>query len=135
MNKKLLRTTILGLVAMLLLLVSNPQLQSLPAAAQVPKQNPSQLNKQEVSSVVLNNHPGRKVDKVVIQDGYALASWVQGEGGGTTLLHLKGGKWTILTQGGGAIGMPEMKKYKVPQATAKKLLDGLDPTWRQNTGF
>ncbi|MCE1245428.1 MAG: hypothetical protein LWY06_02155 [Firmicutes bacterium] len=72
---------------------------------------------------------GRVHTNLRISGEWAFGAWEQtdksGEtiGEGVTLLHLKNGKWTIVTSGGGAMSDNELKQYGVPEKNLKELLD------------
>ena len=58
---------------------------------------------------------GPLVPTVIVADGYALGQWY-GAGGGQSLFQRRGGTWQRLTGGGGAFGVAEMRRYRVPQS-------------------
>lgn len=72
--------------------------------------NPEVHSKAEVDAVtqVLRGTYDRpdsplSVEPVVVQDGYAIAGWVQGEMGGRALLRKQGDAWSIILCAGDAV--------------------------------
>lgn len=59
--------------------------------------------------------PGPLVPYVLISGDWAKGEWY-GAGGGDALYHKRGDTWTLIENGGGAIGVDYMKKYGVPQS-------------------
>lgn len=57
---------------------------------------------------------GPLIPAVHVSHGYALAEWY-GAGGGQTIYRKANGAWTVVTGGGGVLGVNEMRSYGVPQ--------------------
>ncbi|MEX0268908.1 hypothetical protein AB3R30_07190 [Leptolyngbyaceae cyanobacterium UHCC 1019] len=72
-----------------------------------------------------------KLHEVAIADRFALVGWARGEMGGNTLLKQNSSGWTVITSGGGYLGLQGLKQSGVPQKTAEKLLNQYDPNWRK----
>jgi hypothetical protein len=68
------------------------------------------------------------VTRLVIIDSYALYSWVVGESGGQTLVQKdEKGNWKIVRGTGGMFDADFLiRKFKVPEATAKSLVKGIE---------
>ncbi len=71
------------------------------------------------------------VRKVAVSGSYALVSWNEGEAGGQALLKKQSRRWTLLTHGGGWLGLKGLTSNGVPRSTAEQLLHQLDPNWRK----
>jgi hypothetical protein len=56
----------------------------------------------------------------VVRD-YAIANW-WGIGGGQALFRKVGSAWTVVTAGGGALGMSDLRRYGVPGDVASEIL-------------
>jgi hypothetical protein len=63
---------------------------------------------------------GPLVPAVAVYQDWALGHWY-GAGGGETLYHKHGGRWTFVAGGGGAMSVAEMRRYGVPRAGWCKL--------------
>jgi hypothetical protein len=61
------------------------------------------------------------IREVVVEDNFALAGWLRGEGGGNILMKKQNGNWERVTSGGGSLGLQGLIDYGVPEPTAKKL--------------
>lgn len=62
------------------------------------------------------------IDPVVVDDGFAVAGWTQGQMGGRAFLRAANGKWTLVLCSGEQITTAEaLAASGVPQATASKL--------------
>ena len=59
--------------------------------------------------------PGPLVPYVVVYGRWAMGEWY-GAGGGDALYHEREGRWQLVENGGGAMGVDYMRKYGVPQA-------------------
>lgn len=63
---------------------------------------------------------------VAVEGDYAIADWLQGNMGGRALLVKKSGAWKILVCGGSALTeVSNLKAARVPEKTAKTLLEQL----------
>jgi hypothetical protein len=58
---------------------------------------------------------GPLVPYVIVHGGWALGEWY-GAGGGEALYHEREGRWRLVENGGGALGVDYMRKYGVPEA-------------------
>ena len=58
---------------------------------------------------------GPLVPWVAIARDWAMGEWY-GAGGGQTLFRKRGGAWTFVAGGGGAMGVNEMRQYGVPRS-------------------
>jgi hypothetical protein len=56
---------------------------------------------------------GPLVPSVVVSGNWAIGQWY-GAGGGETLYRRRDGRWTHVAGGGGAMGVEEMREYRVP---------------------
>lgn len=67
------------------------------------------------------------VTRLAIADGYGLYSWVVGESGGQTLVRKDvKGDWKIIRGSGGMFDAELLvKRFKVPEATAKALVQAI----------
>lgn len=62
------------------------------------------------------------IDPIVIEQGYAIADWVQNETGGRALLQQKSGQWTIMLCSGNALKQAnKIVDAGVPRAAANQL--------------
>jgi hypothetical protein len=59
--------------------------------------------------------PGPLVPYVVVYGSWAKGEW-EGAGGGDSLYHKREGRWRLVENGGGALGVDYMRKYGVPEA-------------------
>jgi hypothetical protein len=73
---------------------------------------------------------GRQVLGLAVEDGWGLATWTEGEMGGQTLVRRGAGGWVRVVDGGGWLGLAGLREQGVPETTAVRLLDALDPAWR-----
>ncbi len=65
-------------------------------------------------------------DPVVVENGYALADWIQGDKGGRALLRNKNGQWSVMLCSGDGIKKTEvLVNAGVPQSTAEALVGKL----------
>ncbi|MBW4475022.1 MAG: hypothetical protein KME45_32275 [Stenomitos rutilans HA7619-LM2] len=71
------------------------------------------------------------VRKVAVSGSYALVSWNEGEAGGQALLKKQSHRWTLLTHGGGWLGLRGLTSNGVPRSSAEQLLNQLDPNWHK----
>lgn len=67
--------------------------------------------------------------QVAITSDYALVTWTHGEKGGQAVLHREGFGWKVMDCGPGWKGLRGVCGDNVPEETAKKLLDQIDPNW------
>ena len=58
---------------------------------------------------------GPLIPGVAVSGNWALGEWY-GAGGGQSLYHKRARRWTLVTDGGGAMGVEEMREYGVPRA-------------------
>lgn len=58
---------------------------------------------------------GPLVPYVVISGNFAMGGWY-GAGGGETLFERFGGQWRQISEGGGAMGVEDVRRYGVPQS-------------------
>jgi hypothetical protein len=66
------------------------------------------------------------IDPVVAVDGYAIASWTQGELGGRALLQKQGGAWQVVLCSGDPLREASTARAAgVPAATAERLTESL----------
>lgn len=74
--------------------------------------------------VVNPNSPGAmRVTRIIRSGEYALANWLEGEGGGQAALIKKNGKWTVIGAGGGAMDQRNLVEYGFPPDVAKQIID------------
>lgn len=73
---------------------------------------------------------GPLVPAVAVSGNWAIGDWY-GAGGGERLYRRFGGRWTFVAGGGGALGVGEMREYRVPRADWRKL-EVYDATCRDN---
>lgn len=71
--------------------------------------------------------PAPAVYQVAIVNGYALTSWMWGEGGGQALLRKKGHHWSVVRAKGGDMDQNILVAFGVPPATAATLEGSLAP--------
>lgn len=69
------------------------------------------------------------ISRTVIEENYALATWIWGEAGGQTALSFTDDAWTVLTSGGGAIDVSGLEAAGVPSAIVEKLVEGDRTQW------
>jgi hypothetical protein len=70
-----------------------------------------------------------KLDQISIESEYALVTWTHEGQGGQAVLHKQTGTWDVIDCRPGWIGFQGMDRKEVPVEVAKKLLDGIDPSW------
>jgi hypothetical protein len=70
-----------------------------------------------------------KLDQVSIDSDYALVTWTHEGQGGQAILHKQASVWDVVDCRPGWIGLQGMNQENVPVEVAKKLLDGIDPSW------
>ncbi len=75
--------------------------------------------------------PDAALAEVAQVNGYALVGWTRAEMAGNTLLKRNGNRWTVVTSGGGSLGVQGLVEADVPKQTAEKLMDQYDPNWRK----
>ena len=109
------RSTLLPLVLLLSLLGA-------PSSA-APKASMNPQIEQAVRSYhLLPGYTSKlKVTRVLVSGPYALASWLEGDGGGQAVLKKSGSTWKVLTLGGGQINSAIMVSVGVPKAYADAL--------------
>ncbi len=61
------------------------------------------------------------INRVAIEGGYAVASWIDGEAGGIAVLRKKARVWSILSNGGGWDSYDGLVSQGVPASIAEKL--------------
>ncbi len=59
---------------------------------------------------------GPLVPSVVVSGNWALGEWY-GAGGGESLFQNRNGRWKLITSGGGAMGVAEMRAFGIPRAS------------------
>lgn len=75
--------------------------------------------------------PNAAIAEVAQANGYALVGWTRGEMAGNTLLKRNENGWTVVTSGGGYLGVQGLVEAGVSKQTAEKLMDQYDPNWRK----
>lgn len=58
---------------------------------------------------------GPLVPNVIVSGDWAMGGWYGG-GGGESLYHRRDGRWRLVSGGGGAMGVSEMRRYGVPES-------------------
>ncbi|GAC1659691.1 MAG: hypothetical protein NVS4B13_05290 [Candidatus Elarobacter sp.] len=59
--------------------------------------------------------------KLFTDGDYALVEWTGGHAGGQGAFRRRGGRWCVLTNGGGAFSIDDLVQYGVPRANAQRL--------------
>jgi hypothetical protein len=68
--------------------------------------------------------PSPTVKKIIVQGQYALASWLQGEGGGIVAVVNQGGAWQVRNIGGGMPSAEDVsQRAQIPLEVSRSLLD------------
>ena len=110
------RSTLLPLVLLLSLLGA-------PANAAPNASINPQIEKAVRSYHLLPGYTSKlKVTRVLVSGPYALASWLEGDGGGQAVLKKSGSTWKVLTRGGGQIDAATMVSVGVPKSYADALV-------------
>lgn len=63
------------------------------------------------------------ISRTVVDEGYAIATWTWGEAGGQSVLSLTDETWTVITSGGGAVGVSVLEEAGVPTEIAQQLIE------------
>jgi hypothetical protein len=103
-------------------------------ATEVQSDNPSKEIVQAVTNHFVkppavndpNSPNGLRVTKVIYSGKYALANWLQGEGGGQAALIKKNEQWTVVSAGGGAMNSQNLVEFGFPPDVAQKLIDTIN---------
>jgi hypothetical protein len=74
-----------------------------------------------VTVATMSGCRGLSISEFTIYKGYAVGDWACGESGGMILAAKKDGRWTRITRGGGALGVPDLEYYHVPSDVARIL--------------
>jgi hypothetical protein len=64
-----------------------------------------------------------RIQRVIIEGNYALATWHWGEAGGQAALIQVEDAWTVLSAGGGALDAATLEDLGVPASTAQGLIE------------
>ena len=76
----------------------------------------------KISAYYATNHEvGPFYTQVVTDGAYAFVNWHGTQSGGVGIFRHSGGRWCVVTNGGGWINVDEMVHYGVPRATAQRL--------------
>lgn len=104
-------------------------------ASQFPRGVSAQSSEAAIVRQVVQQQLGRSnrfsVRQVAVSGSYALVSWNEGEAGGQAVLKKQSNRWTLLTHGGGWLGLRGLTSNGVPRSLAEQLLNQLDPNWRK----
>jgi hypothetical protein len=88
--------------------------------------------KSQMIQAVKNYHlqPGAtstlRVTRIVSAGEYALANWLDGDGGGQAALIKKNGKWTVVGLGGGAMDQRNLVEYGFPADVAQQIIEQIN---------
>ncbi|MEO1387910.1 MAG: hypothetical protein AAFV85_11120 [Cyanobacteria bacterium J06634_6] len=69
------------------------------------------------------------VRRTVVDEGYALVTWIWGEAGGQSVLSLTDDGWQVIASGGGAVDVSVMEEAGVPTAIAQQLIESDQASW------
>lgn len=61
------------------------------------------------------------IREIAVEEGYAVALWVDGYAGGTATLKKKNGTWVVLSSGGGWNSATGLMEEGVPKKDAERL--------------
>ena len=69
------------------------------------------------------------IERTVVEEGYAIATWIWGEAGGQSVLSLTDEVWTVIVSGGGAVDVSVLEEAGVPTDIAEQLIESDRAAW------
>ena len=73
------------------------------------------------------------ISRTVVNEGYAIATWMWSEAGGQSVLSLTDEAWTVIASGGGAVDVSVLEEAGVPTEIAQQLIESDQAAWEEMT--